>query len=145
MHRLARMLLHDNDLSRDVVHDVFASLLDGKIECPVTPGYLLTAVRNRCLNHIRDTDIHRRVMSLYFADIEIYDEEEWPDEKTIAEIYAIISKELPQQCRRVMELRFSDGMKFENIAREMGISQTAVFKHLRHALSIIRKTLREDG
>lgn len=30
MHHLAMALLHDADLARDIVHDVFVSLLDGK-------------------------------------------------------------------------------------------------------------------
>lgn len=145
MHRVAVMLLHDDELARDVVHDVFASLLDGTSLSPLTPGYLLKAVRNRCLNHIRDLDIHQRVQQLYFADVEEYDVEEWPDEQAVALIGSIVKAELPEQCRRVVELRFVDGMKFEAVAREMGISQTAVFKHLRHALAIIRKRLDENG
>ena len=44
-----------------------------------------------------------------------------------------------------MELRFNRGMQFSNIASEMGISQTAVYRHLSHALSIIRKKLNENG
>ncbi len=146
MHRQAAMLLHDDDLARDIVHDVFCTLLDGNIAVLIlTPSYLLRAVRNRCLNYIRDLDIHGRVLGLYFTEVDEYDEEDWPDKATVQEIYSIISYDLPEQCRRVVELRFVSGLKFEAVAREMGISQTAVFKHLRHALSIIRNKLRENG
>lgn len=146
MHRQAAMLLHDNDFARDIVHDVFCTLLNGNIAVTaLTSSYLLRAVRNRCLNHIRDLDIHGRVLGMYFTEMDEYDEEDWPDEATIPEIYSIISDDLPEQCRRVIELRFVSGLKFEAVAREMGISQTAVFKHLRHALSIIRNKLRENG
>ena len=146
MHRQAAMLLHDDDLARDIVHDVFCTLLNGNIAVTaLTPSYLLRAVRNRCLNHIRDLDIHGRVLGMYFTEMDEYDEEDWPDEATILEIYSIISDDLPEQCRRVIELRFVSDLKFEAVAREMGISQTAVFKHLRHALSIIRNKLRENG
>lgn len=146
MHRQAAMLLHDDDFARDIVHDVFCTLLNGNIAVTaLTPSYLLRAVRNRCLNHIRDLDIHGRVLGMYFTEMDEYDEEDWPDEATIPEIYSIISDDLPEQCRRVVELRFVSGLKFEAVAREMGISQTAVFKHLRHALSIIRNKLRENG
>lgn len=145
MHRQAAMLLHDDDFARDIVHDVFCTLLNGNIAVTaLTPSYLLRAVRNRCLNHIRDLDIHGRVLGMYFTEMDEYDED-WPDEATILEIYSIISDDLPEQCRRVIELRFVSGLKFEVVAREMGISQTAVFKHLRHALSIIRNKLRENG
>ena len=146
MHRQAAMLLHDDDLARDIVHDVFCALLDGNIAVTaLTPSYLLRAVRNRCLNHIRDLDIHGRVLGSYFTEMDEYDEEDRTDETTEPEIYSIISNDLPEQCRRVVELRFTRGLKFEEVAREMGISQTAVFKHLRHALSIIRNKLSENG
>ena len=44
-----------------------------------------------------------------------------------------------------MELRFTDGMPFGRIATTMGISETAVYRHLSHALTIIRKKLNENG
>ncbi|MDE5850242.1 MAG: hypothetical protein K2H38_08885 [Muribaculaceae bacterium] len=49
LHRLAKILLHDDELARDIVHDVFASLLSGRKENTVTIGFLLNSVRNRCL------------------------------------------------------------------------------------------------
>lgn len=145
MYRLAVALLHDDDLARDIVHDVFASLLDSTPAIPVTAGYLLKAVRNRCLNHIRDCEIHRRIANRYFLDNEEYDTEEWPDEETIARIYSLIKNDISPQARRVMEFRFSDGLPFAEIATKMGISQTAVYRHLSHALTIIRKKLNENG
>lgn len=148
MHHLAMALLHDADLARDIVHDVFVSLLDGK----GTPGgsgmsaaYLMRSTRNRCLNHIRDCGIHQRIENLYFLDNEEYDTEDWPDEETIARIYSLIESGVSPQAKRVMELRFSDGMKFSRIAAAMGISETAVYRHLSHALSFIRKKINENG
>ena len=38
-----------------------------------------------------------------------------------------------------MELRFSQGLPFARIAASMGISETAVYRHMSHALIIIRK------
>ena len=145
MYRLAVALLHDDYLARDIIHDVFASLLDSPIEILVTCGYLVKAVRNRCLNHIRDCEIHQRIANRYFLENEEYDSEEWPDEETIARIYCLIKSEISPQARRVMELRFSEGLPFARIAAVMGISETAVYRHLSHALTIIRKKLNENG
>ena len=40
MHRQAAMLLHDDDLARDIIHDVFCTLLDGNIAVSVlTPSH----------------------------------------------------------------------------------------------------------
>lgn len=41
MYRLAKALLHDDDLARDIVQDVFASLLDGTHDSPISSSYLL--------------------------------------------------------------------------------------------------------
>lgn len=145
MHRLAVALLHDDDFSRDIVHDVFASLLDRTFDIPVSGGYLLKAVRNRCLNYIRDCEIHQRIANRYFLENEEYSREDWPDEETIARIYSLIKSEIPPQARHIMELRFSEELPFACIAASMGISETAVYRHLSHALTIIRKKLNENG
>lgn len=145
MYRLAKALLHDDDLARDIVHDVFASLLDGHTSLHISGGYLSNAVRNRSLNHIRDCEIHQRIANRYFLDNEEYDSERWPDDETIARIYSLIRNEIPTQAKRVIELRFSDGMTFTRIAAVMGLSETAVYRHLSNALKIIRKKLNEDG
>lgn len=145
MYRLATVLLHDDDLARDIVHDVFASLLDGRPSLHVGGGYLLNAVRNRCLNHIRDCAIHQRIANRYFLDNEEYDNDRWPDDETIARIYSLIRNDIPIQAKRIIELRFSDGMPFARIAAVMGISETAVYRHLSNALKVIRKKLNENG
>ena len=145
MYRLAVALLHDDDLARDIVHDVFASLLDSSLAITVSGGYLIKAVRNRCLNYIRDCEIHQRIANRYFLENEEYESEDWPDDETIARIYSLIKSELSPQARRVMELRFSEGLPFARIATTMGISETAVYRHLSHALKIIRKKLNENG
>lgn len=145
MYRLAMVLLHDDNLARDIVHDVFVSLLDRHVGIHDKSTYLLKAVRNRCFNHIRDCGIHQRISNRYFLDYKEYSEDDWPDEETLAQIYRLIKSEISPQARRVMELRFSVGLPFARIASIMGISETAVYRHLSHALTIIRKKLNENG
>ena len=145
MFRLAAALLHDDDSARDIVHEVFASLLHGSYD-PATKGaYLLKTVRNRCLNHIRNCEIHQRIAKLYFIENEEYDSEDWPDEEMLEKIYSVIQKELSPQARKVIELRFSREEKFKRISEIMGISETAVYRHLSQALKIIRIKLKENG
>lgn len=145
MYRLAVTLLHDDDLARDIVHDVFLTLLDRHPDPCVSGGYLLRAVRNRCLNHIRDCNTRQRLANRYFLENTEYDTEQWPDEDELARIQSIIQSDLSPQARRVMELRFGDGLPFAQVAQSMGISETAVYRHLSHALTIIRKKLNENG
>ncbi|MDE5970654.1 MAG: sigma-70 family RNA polymerase sigma factor [Muribaculaceae bacterium] len=145
MFRLAVSLLHDEDLARDVVHDVFVSLIESSIDFLVSGGYLIKSVRNRCLNYIRDCEIHQRVANLLLIETEEYDNEMLPDDETIAHINDLIKTEIPPRARQVIELRFSDGLQFSKIANIMEISETAVYRHLSNALKIIRQKLNENG
>ena len=145
MFRLAVSLLHDEDLARDVVHDVFVSLIESSIDFLVSGGYLIKSIRNRCLNYIRDCEIHQRVANLLLIETEEYDNEMLPDDETIAHINDLIKTEIPPRARQVIELRFSDGLQFSKIANIMEISETAVYRHLSNALKIIRQKLNENG
>ncbi len=145
MYRQAAAILHDCDLARDIVHDVFAKLIEDTPGILVSGAYLTAAVRNRCLNYIRDCEIHKRIHCFYFLENEEYDSDDWPDEETMARIQEIIRNEISPQARRVLGLRFSDGLPFASVAATMEISETAVYRHLSHALKIIRKKLNENG
>ncbi|MDE7387065.1 MAG: sigma-70 family RNA polymerase sigma factor [Muribaculaceae bacterium] len=145
LHRLAKMLLHDDELACDIVHDVFAALLYNANDDEISAGYLINAVRNRCINYIRNTSTRQRLANLYYIDSEEYDMETWPNDEDITVIYDIINSDLTPQCRRAMVLRFVNGMKFSEVANEMGISENAVYKYVRHAIVIIRKKLNQNG
>lgn len=145
LHQLAAVMLRDDDQASDVVHDVFASLLNGNHEAEISAGYLFKAVRNRSLSLMRNLDTQAKVKNLYFLEAEEYDTENWPDEETVGRIYQIIKSELTPQTRRVMELRFVEGLPFTKVAENLEISETAVYKHVRQALAIIRKKLEVNG
>ena len=141
LHALATHLLHDEEAACDAVHDVFASLLDRE-ELPAAsamPAYLLRAVRNRCISQIRSAGIHERFLRLYSADVEEIEEGEWPDEATLKRLGEIVGEVLPPQFRRVVLLRFRQALTYSQIAEELQISEVAVYKHLRHALDVLRQ------
>ncbi|MBR6432003.1 MAG: RNA polymerase, partial [Muribaculaceae bacterium] len=75
MYRLASILLHDDDESKDVVHDVFARLLVGKLPMKEdsAKSYLLSCVRNQCLNVIRNRKVQERVRQLLMLDDDLED------------------------------------------------------------------------
>lgn len=71
---LANRMVHDEDAARDIVHDVFASLLSGSASA-ATPSYLLSGVRFACLKYIRSLSVRERLNKMYALDLsEIEDE-----------------------------------------------------------------------
>ena len=144
MHRLAMLLLRNEDVARDIVHDIFESLLNAG-HTDVSGQYLLKSVRNRCLNYLRGLSTSERIKELYALDEQEVAAEEWPDDETIAKIHSTVSNNLTDACRRVVELRFTDGMSYKEISQTLGISEVAVYKHLRHAIDVLRSKLSQNG
>ena len=144
MHRLAMLLLRNEDVARDIVHDIFESLLNAG-HTDVSGQYLLKSVRNRCLNYLRGLSTSERIKELYALEEQEIAAEEWPDDETIAKIHSTVSNNLTDACRRVVELRFTDGMSYKEISQTLGISEVAVYKHLRHAIDVLRKQLSKNG
>ena len=144
MHRLAMLLMRNEDVARDIVHDIFESLLNAG-HTDVSGQYLLKSVRNRCLNYLRGLSTSERIKELYALDEQEVAAEEWPDDETIAKIHSTVSNNLTDACRRVVELRFTDGMSYKEISQTLGISEVAVYKHLRHAIDVLRKQLSKNG
>ena len=144
MYRLAFMMLHDKEESRDIVHDVFARLLDGDIrfDSDKAGAFLLSCVRNSCLNVMRTQDSRERAM----RDFPIDDENASDSEAFESEIKALqdgISLLTPPVCREIILLHYRHGLRFKEIATQLGVSETTIYKHLRNALNQLRLTLRD--
>lgn len=144
MYRLAFMMLHDKEESRDIVHDVFARLLDGDIrfDSGKAEAFLLSCVRNRCLNVMRSQGSRERAM----RDFPIDDENASDSEAFESEIKALqdgISLLTPPVCREIILLHYRYGLTFKQIATQLGVSETTIYKHLRNALNQLRLTLRD--
>ena len=140
MYRLAAVFLHDDAMSKDVVHDIFVRLLDDQIGLreETAESYLLTCVRNRCLNEIRNRQIQERTKRLYLLDLDtVFTPTERLDEELKALHKGIDQLESPV-CRDIIILHFRDGITFKEIACRLGVSETTVYKHLRRALSQLR-------
>lgn len=146
MYRLAIILLHDDAEGKDVVHDIFARLLDDHRDLreETAESYLLTSVRNRCLNVIRSRQIQERVERLYQLDLDttIIPRERLDEE--LKTLYKGIDLLEPPVCRDIIFQHFRDGVTFKEIARRMGVSETTIYKHLRRALSQLRTHFKDQ-
>ena len=144
MYRLAFMMLHDEEDARDVVHDVFAMLLGGDIrfDSGKARAFLLSCVRNSCLNVMRGHDTRERAM----RDYPMNDESTGDNEAFESEIKALqdgIYSLTPPICREIISLHYRYGLTFKEIAKQLQVSETTIYKHLRNALNQLRLTLRD--
>ena len=143
MYRLATVLLHDDAESKDVVHDIFAHLLRSSQDLreETAESYLLTSVRNRCMNVIRSRQIQERVEHLYLLDLDTTITPTERLEEELKALYKGINQLEPPVCHDIIIQHFRDGVTFKEIANRLGVSETTVYKHLRRALYQLRTHL----
>ena len=138
MFRLAVSLLYDADEARDVVSDVFASLLDGgmAIRSDNARGFLLTCVRNSCINVIRHKQMRERFIKIYSTKAEPQDHD--PDDSMmLAELRDYINTQLPPLSRRIFTLRYLQDMTCQQVADAVGVSRVTVHHHLSQSMEKI--------
>ena len=146
MCRLGLVLLHDEEQSRDIVHDIFAKLLSGEIRFSQDKArsFLLTCMRNRCLNEMRNRSAREQMMRLYLTAGDPIQEPEMEileKEDTFTALQAGISRLTPPICREIVLMHYRDGRPYKEIAAHFDVSETTIYKHLREAMNQLRLTL----
>ena len=140
--RLATAMLHDDEEARDVVSEVFERLMR---DFSADESMLFVAVRNRCIDRIRQMKVAERVkrrLPLDEADFPSWQQEDEYEQRMQA-VSKAIGSELTSTQRRTLLLRYSEKKSYREIAETLNISEAAVYKHLRGALERLRKKLRK--
>lgn len=138
----ALRIVEDAETAEDLVQDAFGKVwerLQANSEIANFSSYMYGAVRNRCLEHIRN----RRE----FEDIDKVpevSEEEIETSYRDAKIWNAIDK-LPTKCKEVFLMSKRDGFSNEEIAEELGISIKTVKNQMTKAFARLREELKPDS
>ena len=138
MTRLARTLLYDDEEARDVVSEVFATLIKADITPKDIERYLLISVRNRCLNLIEHKSVRAKFEQAYTLEMRS-EPEPTDDDDRLRRVMTYAEQNLTEQTLRVFRMRHLQGMKYQEIADELGISRVMVYKHLTQAMEKMRE------
>ena len=137
MIHLASVLLGDDEEAEDVVQDIFLRVADNDIP-PKNDNYLLTAVRNACLNRIRQMQLHDKVKGLMPIDNEA---DLQPIDKRLErleDIAAYVDEQLEEPHRSIFYLRFDEDLTVGEIARRLSLNQNTTYKYLMQSIQQIK-------
>lgn len=146
MYQLARLILHDDEESRDVVSEVFARALDDVSASPasVTGSYLLTCVRNRCLDLLSHRKVKERMQRHYTLETPPTVLTVEAEEDVVGKMLDYVDRQFTPQTRRVFQLRYDEHRSYREIAATLCISEMAVYKHLSQALRQLKEHFGTD-
>lgn len=151
-YRYALSLVGDDEAARDIVADSFEYLIrhfsEQHSEQPSIPtdsdlrNQLYTIVRNKSADHFRRLNVRDRYAQYVIASA---DGSEPVDadvhEAQVEEIYQAMNLLTPR-TRAIVEAHYLQRKKYGEVASEMGISESAVKKHVMQALSVFRERIK---
>lgn len=150
---IAKMMLGDEDEARDLVSDVFAEMLNGKLK--VLPGcseaYFVVMVRNRCLNLLRKKTTQDKVRKCLIVDSNMktmsdecclmskIEQEIDQEMDKLDEMLRFMEHDLTPQTSRIMNMHYRQKKTYRQIAAELHVSEAAVYKHLAQGIKRIKE------
>lgn len=142
MYRAAHILLGDEDEAKDAVQDVFARLWDrtDPLREESLRAFLLTCVRNRCLNIIARKQMQQETATkLAVTTTETTEWHEKSDDELVDMVQSYIEERLTPQTGRVIRMHYDDDESYKEISNKLGISLSAVNKHIVLGMRKLRK------
>lgn len=136
---------------KDIINQMFLDLIDQKVQINaiINPkAYLTTTFRRRLVDAARRNSKMKQLHDFlinqeeYETGVdEIIEHEQFRAE--MSKKIKIIFQKLPPRCKKVISLKFYDGLTTEQIAEKTGISRRSVYNNLFEALKLLKAGLAE--
>ena len=135
----------DLETAKEIVQDLFVHIFETRRSIIISTSlesYVYQSVRNRCLNHIRQTKTNREHLDNYKTEKETHEDMEARISETELEhkIFQIVSGLAPQ-CRKIFMMSRVKGISNSQIADDLNISKRTVETQISNALKVLRQHL----
>ncbi|WP_164111888.1 MULTISPECIES: RNA polymerase sigma factor [Sphingobacterium] len=146
LHYHACKKMGNREDTKDIIQEVFVNFWEKRktITCNSNlSGYLYTSLRNSILNHFA----HQKVRTKYvdsmieFADVSTVFTDHLVRERQFSEIIEAEIAALPDKMRLVFEMSRKLNLSHQEIAAELGITESTVNRQISNALKILRTKL----
>ncbi len=145
LYRIALRFVNDTQLAENVAQEIFVKIWVNRTKYKIRTNlksFLFTAVRNQCLNELKQ---QKRTVSISTADFIKEEKMNSPEEDLIIlerkkAVHKAIDK-LPRQCRQIYLMKKYDDLKYTEIAEILNISINTVKTQMKRAMKSLLKQL----
>ena len=143
--RHAVLFVGDRQAAEDIVQDLFVTLWIKRKQLAITAStrsYLYRAVRNRCLNYLRDAGpVQDDEYDFEQHPLEAIDEDRDVSMKHLHALALEAINELPGRCREIFSLSRNTQLTNREIANKLGLSEKTIENQITIALRKLRERL----
>ncbi|MEI6752855.1 MAG: RNA polymerase sigma-70 factor [Paludibacter sp.] len=152
--RVANFYVRDTFVSENLVSDLIFYLWENRNNLIIRDSlnaYLFTSIRNRCFNYLNQAHVQRESSITQIQEdnliFSIHSETDLPIgiliEKELQNVVDLAVNRLPEQTKKVFELKRYEDLSYEDISAKLNISVNTVKYHIKSALKILREELGE--
>jgi len=142
---------YSKEEASDFVHQFFLELLEKEIDptgISHPQAYLSTAFKRKLIDHHRSAvkKQHLYVEAIENGDFEPSVQEKLEQFQYNAELVAQLKKayhNLPERCKKVIYLKFFQGLTIDEIASQTGLAKRSVYNNLFEGVKMLRAELRQ--
>lgn len=141
----AQQIVKDEEVCRDIISDSFEQLWTKRadIEPSKRAAFLYRIVHNKSIDYIRKQTAKNKYIEFYsmlYGTSVSEIENSWEEsERRIQAMYKTIETLTPQ-TQKILKSCYFKNMKYREVAEELGISISAVRKHIVQALKALRSS-----
>jgi RNA polymerase sigma-70 factor, ECF subfamily len=140
--------------AEDIVQDIFVALQkkSGSVDIRQSvKSYLIRAVHNRCLDHIRHLAVQKRfanqaLIELPLAELNYFDPEKNNTSLLVSDDMEALHHaiaQLPPRCREILALKYQQDLNTKEIAQLLHVSSRTVETQLYKAVKTIRRKVKK--
>lgn len=142
--------VEDEEAAKDIVSDTFGDVWAdyGRLRGTNVAGYMVRMVKNRSINYIRHRQVTRNYRDRVIKDKTAAFDDDLDTQEENLHVIDNVLKTLTPQTRVIFEECYFEGRTYREQAERMGISVSAVNKHMNKAFAAFRSALvkkREKG
>lgn len=135
------------DIAEDITQDLFLNIIEKEYkEIENIKAYLFTSAKNRALNYLKKVSKEAQIKDALYKEYETLHgslEEDIADLEYQKLLNHYLEKLSPQNSA-VFKLCRDKGKSYQEAAEELGISQSAVKKHMVKSMKILKLLLKKD-